>query len=184
MSGLGFNATLYSQQEARRQKAAQQEAAAAAAAAEPEIDQFLEEIKLATGAVSKEDLFESDLKKALKIKYRNKTLPRFIKLKPFVNDREEYLKTSVIDTTTWEIYYPNPENTSQYIKKQTPGFYNNFEYIMNLYYNLQEKMEAAPELELALAGGRRRYKRTQNKAKSSKKRINKNKRRTRTRSRK
>ena len=122
------------------------------------------------------------MKEALTKKYRNTTLPRFIKLKPFVNSGDKYLYTSVIDTTTWEIYYPDPQNTSQYIKKQTPGFYNTFEYIMDLYYNLREKMEEAPEL--ALAGGRRRYKRTQNKAKSSKKRINKNKRRTRTRSRK
>ena len=87
--------------------------------------------------------------------------------------------TSVIDTNTWEIYYPDPSNPNRYIKKPTPGFYNTIEYIMNLYYDLKEKMEPAPELELA--GGRRRYKRAQNKAKSSKKRINKNKRRTRSR---
>jgi hypothetical protein len=169
MSGLGFN-----------EAAQQQEAAAAAAAAPRSIDQFLEEIKLVTKAESKEYISGNDVRKALKIKYSN-TLPRFIKLKPFVRG-DEYLYTSVIDTTTWEIYYPDPDNTSQYIKKQTPGFYNNFEHIMDLYYNLEEKMEEAPKL--ALAGGRRRYKRTQNKAKSSKKRINKNKRRTRTRSRK
>jgi hypothetical protein len=93
-------------------------------------------------------------------------------------NEDKYLYDSVIDTNTWEIYYRDP-STNKYMRKLNPGFYNDTDHIMNLYYNLKEKMDAAPDLELA--GGRRRYKRTQNKSKSSKKRINKNKRRTRSR---
>jgi hypothetical protein len=198
MSGLGFNDTLYAQQEALRLKAAQQEALRLKAA-QPQLteedilyrDKYLKK-KAAAAAKQKEDefiakmrtisgndfFFQHDLKEALKQKYGNTGLPRFIKLKPFVN-MDVYLYTSVIDTNTWEIYYPNPSNPNQYIKTPNPGFYNVVDYVMNLYYNLEQKMEAAPELELV--GGRRRYKRAQNKSKSSKKRINKNKRRTRSR---
>ena len=170
MSGLGFNNTLYAQQEALRLKAAQQEADKA----QPTEEQFIAEMH------RMKYFFESDLKKALKRKYGNTALPRFIKLKPFVVDGDKDLHTSVIDTNTWEIYYPAPSNPNQYIKKLNAGFYNHNPYIMDLYYNLNKKMEEAPDLAI-LAGGRRRYKRAQNKSKSSKKRINKNKRRTRSR---
>ena len=118
------------------------------------------------------------LKRLLTEKYGNARLPNFINLKPFTRQDDKFLKDSVINTKTWVIYKLDKDK-DEYYEQRNPGFFNDTGYYLDLYNNLQQKIE--PASEFAIQGGRRRHKRTQIKAKLSKKRINKNKRRTRSR---